>query len=121
MAVPKLDFVLLFVENPAKSAEFYSKLLESKPLEQSPTFALFSLNGSLLGLWSCDTAEPRVTAQPGASEIAFCEEDVDAVYEKWLAMNIPMLQGPVELDFGRSFVALDPDGHRIRVLKLGGE
>ncbi len=121
MAVPKLDFVLLFVANPAKSAEFYGKMLGLKPVEQSPTFALFALEGVMLGLWLRDTAEPKVTAHAGASEIAFCEDDVDAVYSKWIGMDVPILQVPTDLDFGRSFVALDPDGHRIRVMKLNGE
>ena len=75
----------------------------------------------MLGLWSRETALPQVTAQPGASEIAFGEEDVDAVYAKWVGLGVPMAQSPIDLDFGRSFVALDPDGHRIRVLKLRGE
>jgi hypothetical protein len=26
-----------------------------------------------------------------------------------------VLQRPVDLDFGRTFVVLDPDGHRLRV------
>lgn len=118
MTVSKLDFVLLFVSNPAKSAEFYGKIFGLKPVEQSPTFALFALENIMLGLWLRDTAEPKVTAAPGASDIAFCKDDVDAVYKEWLDLNIPMLQGPTDLDFGRSFVALDPDGHRIRIMKL---
>ncbi len=121
MAVPKLDFVLLFVSNPAQSAAFYEKILGEKPLEQSPTFAMFSLKGLLLGLWSRETAIPEVTARPGAAELAFCEDDVDALYEKWLGMNVPIAQPPLDFDFGRNFVALDPDGHRIRIIKLGGE
>ncbi len=121
MALPKLDFILLFVANPAKSAEFYGKILDLKPVEQSPTFAMFSLEGVMLGLWLRDTALPKVTARAGASEIAFCEEDLDAVYAKWVSLDVTMGQAPIDLDFGRSFVALDPDGHRIRVINLSGE
>lgn len=121
MAVPKLDFVLLFVSNPAVSAEFYEKILGQKPLEQSPTFAMFSLQGVLLGLWSRETALPEVTASPGAAELAFCDEDVDVLYATWVGMNVPMAQPPIDLDFGRNFVALDPDGHRIRVIQQSGE
>lgn len=51
MFKPNLGFVLLFVTNPMKSAEFYSNILGLKSIEESPTFAMFSLeNGIMLGL-----------------------------------------------------------------------
>lgn len=119
MFKPELTYILLFVENPAQSATFYSELFALKPIEQSPTFALFVLpNGIKLGLWSRHTAEPLVTAQPGAAEITFTTDDVDGVYTNWRQRGIPMLQEPTDMDFGRTFVALDPDKHRIRVFKL---
>lgn len=111
--------VILFVEDPIKSAAFYSELFEQKPLEESPTFALFGLpNGTQLGLWSKFTAEPKVQITGGGSEIAFSVENVDNVYEKWQSLNTPMAQTPTDMDFGRTFVALDPDGHRIRVYRV---
>lgn len=117
-----LEFVLLFVENPAKSAAFYNKIFDLKPIEQSDTFALFALkNRVMLGLWSHKTAEPQVTGKPGASEIAFSSENVDQTYEELTKLGIPMAQHPTEMDFGRAFVALDPDGHRIRIYKLREE
>lgn len=122
MPLSTLDMVLLFVENPVQSAAFYSQIFDQKPIEQSPTFALFALpNNIMLGLWSHKTAEPPVLAKAGASEIAFSQEDVDNTYNKWLKWGIPMAQPPTDMDFGRTFVALDPDGHRIRVYRLREE
>jgi len=119
MFTPSLGFALLFVENPVKSSVFYQNLLGIKPVEESPTFVMFALkNGVMLGLWSKYTAEPRVNASPGAQEICFPAEDVDAVYEAWGKKQAAIAQKPTEMDFGRTFVALDPDGHRIRVYKL---
>lgn len=119
MVKPELGIVLLFVKSPAASATFYSNLFAIKPVEQSPTFAMFALsNGVMLGLWSRYTAEPVVAAEPGAFEICFAVEDVDAAYENWVSQGIIMIQKPTEMDFGRTFVALDPDGHRIRIYKL---
>ncbi len=116
MFVPKLDFVLLFVENPERSAQFYSTLFSRQPIEQSPTFAMFVLeNGVKLGLWSRETVEPEVTSQPGGSEIAFIYDDVEHLYEAWQEKGVSMAQSPTDMDFGRTFVALDPDGHRIRI------
>lgn len=122
MQAPNLGFVLLFVDDPLESCVFYSRLFNLKPVEQAPTFALFAFaNGVSLGLWSRKTAEPAVNADGGGSEICFSENDVDKTYEKWNKLGIPMAQEPTDMDFGRTFVALDPDGHRIRIYKLWEE
>ncbi len=117
-----LGFTLLFVENPQKSSLFYQEILELKPIEESPTFVMFALkNGVMLGLWSKYTAEPRVNASPGALEICFPTENVDALYEEWGRKHVTVAQKPTDMDFGRTFVVLDPDGHRIRAYKLHEE
>ncbi|WP_223486938.1 VOC family protein [Pseudomonas sp. A-RE-19] len=112
-------YILLFVENPAVSARFYEFLLERKPVEESPTFALFVLEGGYkLGLWSRHTAEPAVETTGGGTELAFpveSAEQVDALFADWSALGLTMVHAPTELDFGRTFVALDPDNHRLRV------
>src|SRR5712691_613133 len=119
MFTAHLGFVLLFVEKPQKSGLFYQDLLEMKPNEKSPTFVMFALkNGVMLGLWSKYTAEPRVESAGGASEICFATEDVDGLYEEWSKKHATILQKPTDMDFGRTFVVLDPDGHRIRAYKL---
>jgi predicted enzyme related to lactoylglutathione lyase len=118
------DMNLLFVDNPAASAAFYAKLLDTEPLESSPTFAMFKLkNGTVLGLWSKHTAEPRPTALGGGTELGFHVADrgeVERLHNGWKAMGLPILQEPVTMDFGYTFVALDPDQHRLRVFTPEG-
>lgn len=119
---PTLGFTLLFVANPQKSSLFYQEVLGLKPIEESPTFVMFALkNGVMLGLWSKYTAEPRVDALAGALEICFPAENVDVLYEEWGKKHLTVAQKPTNMDFGRTFVVLDPDGHRIRVYKLHEE
>jgi predicted enzyme related to lactoylglutathione lyase len=119
---PSLNLILLFVDNPLKSAEFHSTLFGIQPVEQSPTFALFKFpNDMELGLWSRHTAEPIVTHQAGAAEISFEVSDIDALYAQWKQAKAPMLQELTPMDFGRTFVALDPDGHRLRVFTRNKE
>ncbi len=121
MLNPILGFTLLFVANPQKSSLFYQEILNLKPIEESQTFVMFALkNGVMLGLWSKYTAEPRVEAQAGALEICFPTDNVDALYEEWGKKYVTVAQKPTDMDFGRTFVILDPDGHRIRVYKLRG-
>lgn len=117
------DFILLYVDSPAASARFYADLICSAPLEESPTFAMFALpSGIMLGLWSRHTVEPAATAAAGGTEIAMTVADaaaVDALHIDWQARGLAILQAPTDLDFGRTFVALDPDGHRLRVFAPG--
>jgi len=112
------NFVLLYVDSPAASAEFYSGLLGKGPVEQSPTFAMFALeSGVMLGLWSKHTVEPKATPV-GGGELAFSVSDnaaVDDHYEEWTKRKLPIAQEPTQMDFGYTFTALDPDGHRLRV------
>ncbi|WP_199085622.1 VOC family protein [Bosea sp. ASV33] len=114
-------FILLHVESPAASAAFYADLLGKEPLELSPTFAMFALpSGARLGLWSRHTVEPAATTTGGAAEIAMIApslEAVDAIHADWRKRGIAILQEPTDLDFGRTFTARDPDGHRLRVFR----
>ena len=113
------NFIILYVDNPNTSADFYAGLLGRPPVESSPTFAMFALpSGVMLGLWSRHTVEPAATTLGGGSEVAFAVENKDQVtslYEAWTARGLRVAQKPVDLDFGHTFVALDPDGHRLRV------
>lgn len=119
MLTSNLGYVILFAKNPIKSAEFYSDLFQIKPVQKFPTFVLFSLsNGIMFGLWSKYTAEPRVESDPGAMEICFSVEEVDKVYDFVGQKGVTVVQEPTDMDFGRTFVFLDPDGHRIRIFKL---
>jgi predicted enzyme related to lactoylglutathione lyase len=117
------NYVLLFVENPVASASFYATLFDCKPVEASPTFALFSLSsGMKLGLWSRRDAEPLVITRGGGSELGIPVADDDtlhALYANWKDRGVAIVQPPTDLDFGRTFVALDPDGHRLRVFRPG--
>lgn len=119
MFTANLDFVLLFVDNPLRSSSFYREILEMNPVEESATFVMFTFkNGIKLGLWSKHTAEPSVKFLPGAGEICFPTTDVDVLYKSWEKKQVTVAQKPIDMDFGRTFVILDPDGHRIRVYQL---
>ncbi len=117
-----LEFVLLFVKDPQKSAEFYERILGLKPCEVFPTFALFAMpNGIRLGLWSYQTAQPPVLAQPGGCEIAFAYSEIDNLFAQWKKMDVIVAQELTNMNFGRTFVILDPDGHRIRIYSPQGK
>lgn len=114
-------YILLAVDKPLTSAIFYETLLGTAPLEAQETFALFRMNpATMLGLWSKHTIEPPVHVPAGSAELCFVlesREAVDACHERWKAQGLPILQPPVEADFGYTFTATDPDGHRLRAFR----
>lgn len=113
-----LGYVMLYVDDPTASANFYSFLLGRHPVESTPSFAMLPLSdGVMLGLWSKDTVAPAATP-PGGGEVAFKVADcatLQATYEDWQERGVRIAQKPTAMDLGHTFVALDRDGHRLRV------
>lgn len=113
--------LLLHVADPRASGDFYRRILNRDPVEASDAFVLFPLpSGMALGLWQRYAIDPVAPGPSGAIEIGFREtaEGVDARHAAWLSQGVAMLMPPTDRPFGRSFVALDPDGHRLRVYAL---
>jgi predicted enzyme related to lactoylglutathione lyase len=120
------NFIILYVDNPSVSADFYAGLLGKTPVESSPTFAMFILESGLkLGLWSKHTVEPAsAVAGGGGGELGFPVNNIDTVHSlfaDWVKRGLEIIQRPTEMDFGFTFVALDPDGHRLRVFTPSGQ
>ncbi|MBN0988679.1 VOC family protein [Amphritea pacifica] len=117
--MPDSNFIILYVENPSHSVEFYSTLLEKSPVENSPNFALFVLDsGMKFGLWQKQDVQPAVETLGISGEIAFPLPDkaeVSRIYHRWQDRGLTMIQEPTAMEFGYTFVSLDPDGNRLRV------
>jgi predicted enzyme related to lactoylglutathione lyase len=115
----EFNFVLLHVADHAASAQLYHALLGIPIVDQKPYISLLPLReGVMLGLWATADVEPASTGQSGASEIAFVVPDaatVEATHADWQARGVTIAQAPTRMSFGTTFVAVDPDGHRLRV------
>ena len=113
------NLILLYVRDPGKSAAFYKELLGLEPSASFPTYIAFSLEGGFtLGLWSTQRVTPAPPESGNRTELAFMVKDnaiVEALYADWSKRGITIEQKPMTDVFGRTFVALDPDGHRLRV------
>ncbi|MDE1570680.1 VOC family protein [Aquabacter sp. P-9] len=114
--------ILLHVADAQASGAFYARLLGIAPVEESPTFVFFRLpSGTGLGLWQREGVTPASSSAVGGGEIGLSLPDaaaVDAVHADWVAKGAHILLPPTDLDFGRSFVAADPDGHWVRVYAM---
>ena len=79
--------------------------------------------GLMLGLWRRDGVKPRGLRAAGGGEIAFPVDnpaEVDATFAEWRGRGVKIALAPTQMDFGYSFVALDPDGQRLRVFAPAG-
>jgi len=113
-----VGFILVYVENVAASEAFYASILGRPAVESSPTFAMLPAGpGLMLGLWRRDGVQPAATSG-GGGEIAFPVDnsaEVDAAFAEWRGQGVEIVQTPTKMDFGYTFLALDPDGQRLRV------
>jgi catechol 2,3-dioxygenase-like lactoylglutathione lyase family enzyme len=118
------NFTLLYVADSLASAAFYADLLGRPPVDSSPGFAMFALDGgTMLGLWAQRGVEPAATMKGGGGELALAVENdaaVDALHADWTGRGVAIAQAPTRMDFGYTFLGLDPDAHRLRVFAPGG-
>lgn len=113
------NLIILYVENCGKSTAFYRDLLEREPDVAAPGFASFTLaDGMSLGLWTRANVQPPAASGGAEGEIAFMVKtpaEIEARLADWTGRGLPIAQPLTTMDFGPTFVALDPDGHRLRV------
>ncbi len=117
--MPNPNLVLFYVKNPLESASFYEKVFEQKPVAAFPTYVAFSFSSGLtFSLWSTQAKNFVSCGSGNRSELAFMVSDEDEVRrlcDLWKKNGISIEQDLHKAVFGLTFVALDPDGHRIRV------
>ena len=96
MALP--HFVLLYVDEPQTSADFYARLLDRQPLDSSPNFVMFELAPDLrLGLWARRDVQPAPRGAADAGELAMAvgsNEEVEALCADQKRKGAAILQEP---------------------------
>lgn len=111
--------IIFYVSDVEASTEFYRMVLEAEPVETFEGFAVFALSDTVtLGLQAADQIDPRAEPHIGGSELSLSDTDrgtVDRLYAQWMARGVSIALEPTDLAFGYTFVATDPDGHRLRV------
>ncbi len=114
-----IDSIVLYVEDIQMSQKFYERLLNTVAKELSPTFVSFDLKiGSMLELKQRAQAIPHSKLTGGGTELSIAisnKEKLMEIYDVWSTNGVKFIQSPSELIFGTTFVAVDPDNHRIRV------
>jgi predicted enzyme related to lactoylglutathione lyase len=118
-----LGFVVLYVDDMDKVKTFYTELLGMSvvPEASGPHFlTLRPAGGSLVALQDKAGARfpPGHETGPGSVELSFEVADVDATWQHLKDQGIERLSDPVDLPFGRYFIAKDPEGHYLSVYRF---
>lgn len=113
------ESVVFYVEDIEASKSFYAKVFDAKSNVLSPTFVFIPLLSNLsLGLKQLDQTVPPANKSGGGTELSLIvenETELNQLYQEWKSKEVRFSQQPTELVFGKTFVAQDPDEHRIRV------
>lgn len=118
-----LGFVILYVQDMDKAKAFYTDVMGMTVLEavSSPDFVtLRPTSGSLIALQSKSAAKfpPGQEAHGGSMELSFEVDDVDGTWQEWKGQGVEIVSDPVDLPFGRYFMAKDTEGHYLSAYKF---
>ena len=118
--MPQPTAMLIYVTDIARSSAFYTALFGLKPALASPFYAMYKLdNGFEFAVYDRSKLQPAAGAMSSSVELGFTVPGVKELNElcgQWRADGIGIIMEPTKMYFGGThFMALDPDGHRLRV------
>ena len=118
--MPQPTATLFYVADIPKSSAFYTELFGLKPSVASPFYAMFKLANSFeIALYDRHKLTPPAGPMSASAELGFVVPDhaaLEALHQEWLTKGIQIIMPPTKMYFGGThFMALDPDGHRLRV------
>ena len=121
-----LGFVVLYVRDMDKSKAFYTEVLGMSVVDavSGPNFVTLRPDGgSLVALQNKATAQfpPKLEEQPGSVELSFEVDDVDGTWRRWKEQGVEIVSEPMDLPFGRYFMAKDPEGHYLSAYRLAAQ
>ena len=116
-----VSFILVYVERRRRQRSVLRVDSGRGAIESSPTFAMLpAAPGLMLGLWKRDGVKPPAAEASGEIAITAANDaEVDRLLAEWRAQGVAIAQAPAAMDFGYNFLALDPDGRRLRVFAPG--
>lgn len=118
--MPFPDTILFYVDDIERSQAFYTPLIGAEPVHASSDFVLYAAKDApKFALWRRGDANPAASVTGGGGEVnitAKSKQEVDDLYAQWSDDGAAFLHKPKDVPkVGYTFVAHDPDGHRIRV------
>ncbi len=118
-----LNYVIVYVRDLDKAKAFYTEALGLIAVEDlsGPAFVtLRPAGGSMIGLQdkTASRLPPGREEQPGSVELSFEVDDVDGTWQRWKEKGVELVTDPMDLPFGRYFMAKDPEGHYLSAYRF---
>lgn len=112
------NMFLLNVSDIDRAKEFYESLFELEIAFSAPGFAAYPIAPEVLLALQADWKSPPDGFSPNAElvmNVTATNEEIDALFAKWIGKGAREVDAPHMLPFGYTFVVADPDGNLIRV------
>jgi predicted enzyme related to lactoylglutathione lyase len=118
--------IFILSQDPTALAKFYREVI-GLPLTYDHADEVNGANG--VEHYECDFGEVHFAIHPSrgdrdlshpnnAVNFALAVDSLDAFIERLQSMNIELLFGPLDLDFGRLAGVIDPDGNTVQLTEL---
>ena len=122
---PRLGYVVRFVTALEPAVRFYAEVLGQRCTKRTEHWAQFDCGSLRLGLYdraamarALDTGVEELGSSPGAVELAFEVDDVDAAWEGALQAGAQGWRPPVDRPWGeRTAYLRDPDGGLVELFR----
>jgi len=114
----EMNAVTLYVQDLDASIAFYSQLLEREVHPIAEGLVVFiQYSESRLILRSKASVHPYSHGVGGFELMfnAYTNSKVDAIFNKWKTDGVVICVPPAMTSYSYAFLALDPDGHRLKV------
>jgi len=116
-SMPRVDYVIQYVESLARSAAFYRDVIGLKVRIEGDGYIEFEMENTKFSLFERSQL-PELIGREGGSppcgEVGFLIDDVDAEADRLRGLGVEILRGPVDRPWHeRTLHIADPDGNII--------
>ena len=115
--MPRVDYVIQYVESLMRSAAFYRDVIGLKVRIQGDGYIEFEMDNTKFSLFERSKLPGLICREggnPPCGEVGFRIEDVDAEADRLRALGVEILSGPVDRPWHeRTLHIADPDGNII--------
>jgi lactoylglutathione lyase len=115
--MPRVDYVIQYVESLPRSVTFYRDAIGLKVRIEGDGYVEFEMENTRFSLFERSKLPELIGREAGSapcSEVGFLVEDVDREADRLTGLGVEILSGPVDRAWGeRTLHIADPDGNII--------
>lgn len=106
----RVNYIIIFVSDMARSVSFYRDVLGIPLKFETPEWTEFATEGATLALHKSEGSEVNNDRQPGQCRPGFQVPNLEEFHQRMIKMKVPCVQEPTEIFGARVAQYADPDG-----------